>query len=194
MPENARGRGRIEARPHASGRHSAAVGQPGQSATLWGEDSRGSPVPASHRSGTGKVPHARRRQRLGRAAGRKGREHAWVAEKPPCRLRKSLTGRLPGANDPERRGFEFCRPGIARLGYIELVDRRGIIPEDIPNFLVRTIRRAKHQPIWIPGPNFPDDPWDLYHQMKPSMHGNELVWQHTPAQKPNTWRERRSVH
>jgi hypothetical protein len=83
---------------------------------------------------------------------------------------------------------------FARLGYIELVDRRGIIPEDIPNFLVRTIRRAKHQPIWIPGPNFPDDPWDLYHQMKPSMQGNELVWQHTPAQKPNTWRKRRSVH
>jgi hypothetical protein len=83
---------------------------------------------------------------------------------------------------------------FARLGYIELVDVRTGEPEGVPDHLVRTIKRAKHHPIWIPGPNFPDDPWDLYQQKKPSMHGDELVWQHTPAQKPNTWRERRSVH
>jgi hypothetical protein len=66
---------------------------------------------------------------------------------------------------------------FARLGYIELVDRRSGIPEDIPDFLVRAIKRVKHQPIWIPGPNFPDDPWDLYHQMKPSnaWHRNSLA-------------------
>lgn len=83
---------------------------------------------------------------------------------------------------------------FARLGYIELVDRRLGIPEDIPDFLVRAIKSAKHQPIWIPDPNFPDDPWDLYDQMKPSIHGTEIVWQHTPAQKQNTWRGRRSLH
>jgi hypothetical protein len=26
--------------------------------------------------------------------------------------------------------------------------------------------RAKQQPIWIPGVNFPDDPFDIYEQMK----------------------------
>jgi hypothetical protein len=60
-------------------------------------------------------------------------------------------------------------PEFARLGLIELVDARTGIPEGIPDFLVRTIKRAKHQPIWIPGPNFPDDPMDIYEQMKPWM-------------------------
>jgi hypothetical protein len=49
-------------------------------------------------------------------------------------------------------------PEFARLGYIERVDARTIIPDGFPPGLVRTIKRAKHQPIWIPGPNFPDDP------------------------------------
>jgi hypothetical protein len=56
---------------------------------------------------------------------------------------------------------------FARLGYIELVDVRLGIPADIPKRLVRTIKRSRHHPIWIPGPGFPDDPWDLYDQMKP---------------------------
>jgi hypothetical protein len=83
---------------------------------------------------------------------------------------------------------------FARFGYIELVDRRFGIPADIPEFLVRTIRRSKHHPIWIPGPSFPDDPWDLYHQMKPSMRGDEVVWRHIRPKKRNTWRGCRSVH
>ena len=40
-----------------------------------------------------------------------------------------------------------------------------------PDFLVRTIKRAKHQPIWVPGVNFPDDPMDIYEQMKPFGYG-----------------------
>jgi len=50
--------------------------------------------------------------------------------------------------------------------------------------LGRTIKRAKYQPIWIPGPNFPDDPMDIYEQMKPSMRGDEIVWQHFPPKRP----------
>jgi hypothetical protein len=82
---------------------------------------------------------------------------------------------------------------FARLGYIELVDVRFGIPADIPKALVRTIKRSRHHPIWIPGPGFPDEPWDLFDQMKPSMRGNEVVWRHIPPQKRNTWR-RCSVH
>ena len=55
-------------------------------------------------------------------------------------------------------------PEFARLGFIELVDARSGIPDSIPDFLVRSIKRAKHQPIWIPGVNFPDDPMDIYEQ------------------------------
>jgi hypothetical protein len=81
-------------------------------------------------------------------------------------------------------------PEFGRLGFIELVDARSGIPEGIPDFLVRTIKRAKHQPIWIPGVNFPDDPFDIYERMKASMRNNEVVWRHIPAKRPSTWRLR----
>lgn len=81
-------------------------------------------------------------------------------------------------------------PEFARPGFIELVDARTKIPEGLPAFLVRTIKRAKYQPIWIPGPNFPDDPFDIYEQMKPSMRGDEIVWQHFPSKRRSSWRGR----
>jgi hypothetical protein len=84
-------------------------------------------------------------------------------------------------------------PEFARLGFIELVDARSGIPEGIPNFLVRTIKRAKHHPIWIPGVNFPDDPFDIYEQMKPYMRNNEVVWRHIPSKRPSSWRRLRAV-
>jgi hypothetical protein len=71
-----------------------------------------------------------------------------------------------------------------------LVNARTGIPEGIPDFLVRTIKRAKHQPIWIPGVNFPDDPWDINEQMKPYMLNDEVVWQHIPSKRRSTWRLR----
>jgi len=86
--------------------------------------------------------------------------------------------------------FASAVPEFARLGFIELVDARNGIPKDIPGFLVRTIKRARHQPIWIPGVNFPDDPFDIYEQMKASMRNNEVVWRHIQAKRPSTWRLR----
>jgi hypothetical protein len=77
---------------------------------------------------------------------------------------------------------------FARLGYIELVDSRTSIPNGLPPCLVRTVKRAKRQPIWIP--NLPDDPWDIFEQMQPSMRGDEIVWQHITAERRNTWRDR----
>ncbi len=79
-------------------------------------------------------------------------------------------------------------PEFARLDYIQLVDKRRGIPQGIPEFLVCTIKRSKRQPIWIPGPRFPDDPFDMYEQMKPYLLGKQVLWLHTPSEKPNTWR------
>ena len=62
--------------------------------------------------------------------------------------------------DKTIRNAHVFRSGVkefARLGYIELVDARTGIPDGLPAFLVRTIKRA-NPPIWIPGPNFPDEP------------------------------------
>jgi hypothetical protein len=70
-----------------------------------------------------------------------------------------------------------------------LVDARTGIPSDIPDFLVRTIKRAKHQPIWIPGVNFPDHVMDIYEQMKPSMRGDQVVWRHIPSKRSPSWRK-----
>ena len=81
-------------------------------------------------------------------------------------------------------------PEFARRGFFELVDARTGIPEGLPAFLVRTVKRAKYQPIWIPGPNFPDHPMDIYEQMKPSMRGDEIVWQHFPSKHRSSWRGR----
>ncbi len=69
-------------------------------------------------------------------------------------------------------------PALARLGYIELVDARKKIPEHVPDFLARRYRRARYQPIWIPGKNFPRDPLDIFEQIKASMRGDEIIWQH----------------
>ena len=84
-------------------------------------------------------------------------------------------------------------PEFARLGFIELVDARNGIPKDIPGSLVRTIKRSRHQPIWIPGVNFPDDPFEIYEQMKASMQNDEVVWRHIPAKRPSTWRLRATM-
>ena len=99
------------------------------------------------------------------------------------------------ANYPEgkiRKAVVFSSgvPVFARLGYIELVDARTGIPDGLPLDLVCTIKRVKHQPIWIPGPNCPDDPWDLFEQMKPFMRDDKVVWQHSPASRRSTWRDR----
>jgi len=80
-------------------------------------------------------------------------------------------------------------PEFARLGYIELVDARINIPNGLPPGLVRTIKRAKYQPIWVPGRNFPNEPLDIFEQMQPSLRGNEIMWQNFPAKRPSTWRD-----
>jgi hypothetical protein len=48
--------------------------------------------------------------------------------------------------------FESAICEFSRLGYIQLVDARREIPSDLPEFLVRTIKRMKRQPVWVPGP------------------------------------------
>jgi len=101
-----------------------------------------------------------------------------------------LRANYPGRIIRNAKVFASGVPEFARPGFIELVDARCGIPDGIPDFLVRTIKRAKHQPIWIPGVNFPDDPWAIYEQMKPFMLNDEVIWQHIPAKHNSTWRLR----
>jgi hypothetical protein len=122
------------------------------------------------------------------------RKYVWFAGIPVCRLCKATALRLSEANIRNTVVFASAVKEFERFGYIELIDRRFGIPAGLPDFLVRTIKRSKHHSIWIPGPCFPDEPWDLFDLMKPSMRGKDVVWQHIPPGKPNTWRRRRPVH
>jgi hypothetical protein len=38
---------------------------------------------------------------------------------------------------------------------------------------------------------FLDDPWDIYEQLQPFLHGDKIVWQHFPAKRRNTWCHRK---
>jgi hypothetical protein len=78
-----------------------------------------------------------------------------------------LRTNYPGKTIRNAAVFVSGVPEFARLGLIELVDARTGIREGIPDFIARRIKRSKHQAIWIPGPNFPADPMDIYDQMKP---------------------------
>ncbi len=77
--------------------------------------------------------------------------------------------------------FASAIPVFARWGYIELVNAKTGIPKRIPEFLVDRIRRARRQPIWIPSANLPIEPFDIFDEMKPSMRGDAIVWQHIPS-------------
>ena len=99
-----------------------------------------------------------------------------------------LRAKYPGRTIRNAAVFTSGVPEFARLGFIELVDARTGIPEGLPDRLVHTIKRAKHQPIWIPGVNFPDNAMDIYDQMKPTMRNNEVVWRHIPSKRRSTWR------
>lgn len=104
-----------------------------------------------------------------------------------------LRANYPGRTIRNAAVFISGVPKFARLGLIELVDARTGIPEGIPDFVVRTIKRTKHQPIWIPGVNFPASPDDIFKQMKPFMRGDEVVWRHIPSQCHNARRGYRQL-
>ena len=87
------------------------------------------------------------------------------------------------AKYPDRkiRNVEVFASGIlafARLGYIELADARTGIRNGIPKFLVDRIKRCRRQPVWIPSTNFPADLFDLEKEIKPSIHGDAVVWRY----------------
>ena len=82
-------------------------------------------------------------------------------------------------------------PEFARLGLIESVDARRGIPKHVPDFLVRRIKRAKHQPIWIPGVNFADDAMDIYKQIRPFIRNGEVVWRRLRSKRRSPWRWRK---
>ena len=82
---------------------------------------------------------------------------------------------------------------FSRLAYIELVDCSQGIPPGVPSVLFRRLKRVRHHPIWIMGRQFPDDPMDMFDQMRPSVKGDKVVWRHHPSRRKPTWRLARTL-
>ncbi len=94
-----------------------------------------------------------------------------------------LRAKYPGRKIRNAAVFASGIPVFERLGYIELVDAKDGIPKGIPKFLIATIKRSRHQPIWIPSRNFPVEPFfDIFEELKPSIEGDAIVWRHTPLE------------
>lgn len=88
--------------------------------------------------------------------------------------------------------FELAIRELSRLGYIELVDGKRGIPAWLPDGMIRTIKRVKYEPIWMPGPNFPDSTF-MEDFLQPSMKCGKVVWHHSPSKTANKkWAQRRS--
>jgi hypothetical protein len=82
--------------------------------------------------------------------------------------------------------FDSAIRECSRLGYIELVSRNEAA--DVPYLIARILKRVRHFPIWIMGPNFPDEPMNLLDQLRPSMKGEKVIWHHHPSRWKPTWR------
>jgi hypothetical protein len=85
--------------------------------------------------------------------------------------------------------FDSAIRECSRLGYIQLVNSKKDAA-DVPDLIARRLKRVKHFPIWIMGPNFPDEPMNLLDQLRPSMKGDKVIWHHHPSQTKTTWRNR----
>jgi hypothetical protein len=93
-----------------------------------------------------------------------------------------LRAEYPGRKIRSAAVFASGIPEFERLGYAELVNAKTGIRTGIPRFLIDTIKRSKRQPIWIPSRHFPVDSSDIFKEMKPSIQGDAVVWQHTPSE------------
>ena len=88
----------------------------------------------------------------------------------------------PGQTIRNAAVFASGIPEFERFGYIELVNAKTGIRKGIPEFLIRTVKRARRLPIWIPSTNFPADPFDIHKEMNASMDGDAVVWRYTPSE------------
>jgi hypothetical protein len=93
-----------------------------------------------------------------------------------------LRAEYPGTKIRNAEVFASAIPEFERFGYIELVNLKTGMRKGIPEFLIDTIKRSKRQPIWIPSRNFPVEPFDIAKEMKPSIQGDVVVWQHTASE------------
>jgi hypothetical protein len=93
-----------------------------------------------------------------------------------------LRAEYPGKKIRNAEVFASAIPVFERFGYIELVNAKEGIRNGIPEFLIDTIKRFKRQPVWVPSRNFPVEPFDILREMKPSIQGDAVVWQHTPSE------------
>jgi len=70
---------------------------------------------------------------------------------------------------------------MSRLGYIVIVEEKDDVHPWMPEGLVRTIKRVKRFPIWVPSPKMIElhGEW-VCDRLKPTLESGKIVWHHTP--------------
>jgi hypothetical protein len=96
-------------------------------------------------------------------------KYARLVEMYICRLCEFIADKIPGQNH-------------------ELIHSKRDLPAGIPNRIVQILKRVRHFPIWMMGPNFPDNPWSMLDQLRPSMQGDKIFWHHHPSRSKPRWR------
>lgn len=103
-----------------------------------------------------------------------------------------LREKYPGLMIRNEAVFASALRELSRHGYIQLVDGRRGIPTWLTEGLVRTVRRVKYHPIWMPGPRFPDSGF-VEKYLWPSMQDGKIVWHHSPSKTAHRkWAQRRA--
>jgi hypothetical protein len=76
--------------------------------------------------------------------------------------------------------FDSAIAEMARLRYIVLVEGKKDISSWMPKYLVRTIKRVRKFPIWVPAPRMMElhGEW-LCDRLKPTMENGKIIWHHT---------------
>jgi hypothetical protein len=69
---------------------------------------------------------------------------------------------------------------MVRLGYIVLVEGKNDVHPWMPEQLVRTIKRVRHFPIWVPSPKMGELGEFLCYRLIPTLENGKIVWHHTP--------------
>src|SRR5712671_2652785 len=75
--------------------------------------------------------------------------------------------------------FESAIKEFSRLGYIVLVDKMRGIPPEVFEGMMHSIKRTRHQPVWMRSRKFPD--MLVLLELRPSIRDGEIIWQFVPA-------------
>jgi hypothetical protein len=96
---------------------------------------------------------------------------------------RQLREQNPGVVIRNAAVFESALRQLSKRKYIQVIGGSHDRPDWRTDVFDPLLQRVKNHPIWVPGPNFPGDTWDLFKIMQPSYRNGRIVWRHKPSRK-----------